>query len=626
MSSFNVILDDVAPIKKYPYRRKRVPWMTNEVKKLISQRNSIATKIRHGNKDNSLVLQLKLHKKKVKSTLRYEKKKYGHILLSNNRMSDAWKFLREVTFTSTRGEKVYADLRLTNEYFSTVVTSSNNEPLAPIQTCDPMNNFSFHLLSPGDVLNLINSIKVTKSAGCDNLSGALLKLVAPAIAPNVTSIFNQSLTQGCFPKCWKNANITPIWKGKGSKSDPSNYRPISVLPILARLLERTCTDQLDNFCAINKIIPPEQFGFRAHSSCEILLITATDSWMKSIDEGAYVGTLMIDFSKAFDSVPHQRLLSELSSIGCNQTTLDWFYSYLTDRSQRVVKQSELTNWKSITRGVPQGSCLSPILFNIFVRNLPSICDSNTYQFADDITISEAHQSLPIVADKLIASFNNIQRFCTDNELVINTDKTQLIILRNTRKKIPDNFNIQLDNICIKPSSSVKLLGMIIDQHLTYKEHIDSVKKKCKCSLGVIARASSHLPTKLLRMAYVAITRSHLEYSSAAFASAAPTHLKKLDTIQKIASRIILRMPRNSHSAPLQSKLRLDSLSSRRSRHIHNIIQSILTGASHPSLSSLIARLPNGSIADTSKPRTRMGKRRFSVIAQQVFYDRQKSQQ
>ena len=175
---------------------------------------------------------------------------------------------------------------------------------------------------------------------------------------------------------------------KGHKKDLTNYRPISFLLILARTFEKLIAGQLYTFCDERKLISDSQFGFRRNSSCEQALIAMTDSWLESLDQGEYVGALLLDLSKAFDTVPHQLLFSKLANIGCSKYTISWFKSYLSDRFQRVSSRESQAQWLKVTRGVPQGSCLSPLLFNIFVKDLPQESLSTTSQFADDTTHAE----------------------------------------------------------------------------------------------------------------------------------------------------------------------------------------------------------------------------------------------
>ena len=345
------------------------------------------------------------------------------------------------------------------------------------------------MLSCDSVKHALSSIKAKTAGGPDGLQAFVLKKLAPAISPNITSIFNSSIVHRTFPNEWKKANITPIWKGKGSKSDPTNYRPISVLPIFARVLEKACARQLSEFVESKHYIPDQQFGFRARSSCEHALITGLDSWMGAVDKGEVVGAILVDLSKAFDSVPHRMLLSELSKIACSQNVLAWFFDYLNGREQRVITSGNETPWRSVSRGVPQGSCLSPLLFNIFIRELPTKCNSSTVQFADDVTHAESHSSPQVVVDKLCIAYNQTKTFCEDKELTINPAKSQFIIFKQASKKLPEEIHITLDNCIIKPSDCVQLLGMTLDKHITFKQHIESVVQKCHGLLGVLARSA-----------------------------------------------------------------------------------------------------------------------------------------
>jgi hypothetical protein len=259
-----------------------------------------------------------------------------------------------------------------------------------------------------------------------------------------------------------------------------------------------------------------------------------------------------------------------------------------------------------------------LLFNIFVRNLPDASHSQTVQFADDITNSEVGQDPGEIADKLTRSFGETQAFCKQHDLVINTAKTQFIVFKSARKKLPSDFEIILEGCSVKPATSVKQLGVTLDQHLTFGEHIDSIVSKCRGVLGVLRRSSPYLTRDLLRLAYIALVRSHLEYASAVFASASATQLRKLDTIQRIASRIISGSPSDAHSEPLLRSLRLDSLEKRRTTHIVSLVRAIATSNCHPALRSMFEPLADGTVRNNELHRIRFGRRRFSIFGKEAF--------
>ena len=459
----------------------------------------------------------------------------------------------------------------------------------------------------------LKQVKACTTAGHDGLSATLIKKLAPALTPNVTQIFNSCISTSVFPDCWKMANISAIWKNKGAKNDVSNYRPISVLPILSRIFEKMLSNQLGNFCEINGLIPKEQFGFRAKSSCETALAVATDKWMSEVDKGMFVGVILIDLSKAFDSVNHLKLIKELSSLQLCASTIRLFQSFLDGRIQRVVCGGASTEWKSINRGVPQGSCLSPLLFNIYVRRLPNEANCDVCQFADDVTESASGSTIEEVKIKLTDSFNRTKAFCDTLDLSINCSKTQFIIFKQPAKGVPESFHLDLDGISIKPCKEAELLGFKLDRHFTFAAHIDSVILKARGTLGMLRRVSKWLPRELTKLAYMALIRNNLEYCSIIFANAASTHLQKLETVQRIAARIICSTARDSHAAPLLELLDLPSLESRRDKRLLKVAADIVLGSCHPALLNSIEFNEESSVVIPTS-RTIIGSRRVSVTA------------
>jgi len=626
--AFIKILDDLAPVKSLPMRRHRSPWMTAKIRQLMSFRDSLGRKMKTSPSEQ-LAIQLREARKRVKSNLRREARNQGQEAMTSSDPGASWKFIKLATFTTKGEEPTHVPLPILNEYFSSIVKRPEDDPVAEVASCDRANSFEFKPLREHEVQVALESIKSRTAAGHDQLQGALLKRLAPALATNIATIYNCSFAQNAFPENWKKANVCPVWKGKGSKKEPSSYRPISVLPVLGRCLEKLAAAQLYNYCDNNEIIPREQFGFRRKSSCELALVSAVDLWVEAIDSGAMVGALLVDLSKAFDTVPHQKLLMELASSGCSNNVTEWFRNYLSNRRQRVISHTEVTPWTEVTRGVPQGSCLSPLLFNVFVRDLPRPSHplpqatqpmQDTFQFADDITHSHADPSLEVVGEKLVACFERTKRFCDEHNLVINADKTQLIIFKSPKIKLPDGYKLDVGGVSIEPATAVQLLGFTLDRHLNFGEHISLTSKKCNGVLGMLARAASWLPRDLLKLAYIALVRSQLEYCSAVLNAAAKTHLHKLDVIQKKASRIICQAPKDAHSDPLLALLQLSSLQSRRDDHILGLVDTFIAGNTHPALRDMFEVVQDGSLK-VQAHRTVAAKRSFRSVATTLYNNR-----
>jgi len=568
----------------------------------------------------ALADQLKIARKRVKGNIRCVIKARGRIALSENNHREAWRFIRAATFTESKSRDSHKNLQEMNEYFASMVLETNSYPEPSVRLINDSDNMSFEFrpLTFRQVERSISAIKSHTAAGYDELPSFLLKSIASAIAPNMTIIFNASLGSGIFPSVWKKSNICPIWKGKGSKKDPMNFRPISILPILARVFEKLIASQLYLHCESNKIIPVQQFGFRKQSNCELALLSALDSWMKSVDSGAYVGALAIDLSKAFDSVPHRLLLQDLMEIGCSKTAADWFSSYLDNRFQRVCQGSVVTDWKSITKGVPQGSGLSPLLFNIFVRQLPQASLVETFMFADDVTNSAADQDLHSLSSKITEGFVATKAFCESRGLSINASKTQFIVIKSPGKLLPEDYSLTLDGCVVTPVETMKILGVTLDKHLTLRNQIDLQVKKSHGLIGALARATPFLPRTLLKLAYTALIRTHLEYCSAVLTIASKTQLNKLDTIQRIAARVIFQAQRDAHSQPLLDALQLDSLWERRNRHLKDLVRSMLDKRTHPAFIDFFEIENDGSVTVKCDARLQLGSKRFKFMAARAF--------
>lgn len=622
MSEVEVILDDMAPMKLTPLRKNGIPFMNNNIRELQRRRDFLAKHIRR--RRNAATGadwdELRAAKRQVKSAIRQASKDHASSLLEDRNSRGAWRFIRETTFTCSKTRNTSLNAEHANNYFAEIVKSETDTDVRVPQFCDNVNAMNIRELQVTDVQTMLSQLKASTAPGCDKLPGFLLKSLAKEIAPNLTKIINCSVTAGLVPSLWKQANVTAVYKGKGAKDNPANYRPISILPILGRMMEKAIATQLYQHCEQQQIIPNTQFGFRRNSSCETALIAATDSWMTSLDEGMVVGALLLDFSKAFDMVPHSLLLNELCKINLSMAALQWFHSYLDQRKQRVANGQQQACWRDVTRGVPQGSGLSPLLFNIFVRNLPLDNPAKTHQFADDVTHSAAAKLATEVVSTLEESFRVTKEFCDTKGILINATKTQFVIFRAPGKRVADDIEIHVMGHGIQHVRTVKLLGMTLDRGLTFGPHITGVVQKCNGLLGMLAKAAPYLPSKILKIAYFSLIRTNLEYASAVYASASITHLKKLDTLQKIASRIISHAPSRAHSAPLIEALGLQALNLRRNNHIAQIVSNCLTDNCHPALSDMFVTSTTSAAAVqiNNEGRIQLGKRKFSNFAADIY--------
>ena len=628
------LLDIYAPYRQFP-RVNKVSWINQGTRSLVRYRDALTRKVKKLGSQDLVAPYLDLVKscnRMIKSRTRATLKRKASSAMASQQPKETWKFINKATFRRPRCSNTanLPNISSVNDFFGELVHGKEC-PLAPLDVdnsnlsvVSSPDKFSLTPIDIYSTANLLRNIKPDSSMGPDSIPAYFLKTWAPFLACNITILFNSSLAIGAFPTAWKKANVVAIYKKKGLKTAAENYRPISILPILARLLERAVATQLQLYCDTNIIIPIQQFGFRKNSSCELALLAALDTWLHDVSLGKLVGALLLDLSKAFDSVPHQLLCKDLEHIGCDSNSLNWFYSYLSSRVQRVVYGRLTSPWKPVSKGVPQGSSLSPLLFNIFVRELPQACDGAVFQFADDLTNSVTASDPIVLSSNLQAAFTKVKSFCDTRELAINLSKTQLIIFKSSHKLLPTDFAVDIGGTSLSPAPHVHILGVTIDQHFTMATHIQLVSKKCHGLLGVLRRAASYLTPSLLKLVYTSLIRSSLEYNSALFAMSAPSHLKKLDIIQKISSRIITNSPPTTHSAPLQSLLGLDSLELRRLNHVAKLVEKIISGNSHPFfLNFFPIHIPSADALPT-RCNKNLDNKRFSRFGLRVVNEKAKS--
>ena len=310
-----------------------------------------------------------------------------------------------------------------------------------VEPCD--STFELELLTIDGLRKLVNDIPVGKADGLDGIPTCLLKLSFPSIASSLTHIFNLVISKGIIPKDWKSARVTPIFKAD-SKVDPANYRPISVLSVIAKLFEKAIFNQVYSYLNDNKLLSKYQSGFRPMHSTLTALIDITDNWYLNIDDGLTNAILFIDLKKAFDTIDHEILLSKLELYGFKGVSLNLFRDYLSDRTQVTVINNVNSETSFISCGVPQGSILGPLLFQLYINDLPN-CNllSDVRMYADDTNLTFASKDPNELFSSLTHDLGNLKQWLDSNRLSLNVLKTKYLFT-GTRQKIsllPSNPHI-----------------------------------------------------------------------------------------------------------------------------------------------------------------------------------------
>ena len=508
--------------------------------------------------------------------VRLAKKRYiaDNLKAASNSIKDTWKILNGLL-----GKKKLSDPTISlihnNETISepaSVATAFNNYfvsisaeldkaiPQVPETVndfCSPScsNSFFFAPCTEPEINSIIKSISNSKSVGHDQICSEIVKQVAPQLTPALVEIINLSLTCGQFPDKLKIAKVISIYKS-GSKTDVSNYRPISILPVVSKIFERVAFTRLYSFLEKNNILHNCQYGFRPGRSTEDATLRFVQDVSKAFENNHYTRAVFLDLKKAFDTVYHEQLLSKLSHCGIRGEANKWFQSYLANRKQYVEIKEALSDNKLITCGVPQGSILGPLLFLIYINELPAISNLLTILFADDTTLYLSGPNLQQLEKTVNAELQKISQWLSLNRLSLNIAKSNFMVLRVRQKPYIYSPSIIINSNNLKEVSHATFLGLNIDTHLNWNVHVNYIASKIAKSVGILHKLKVLLPSKCLLQLYYALIQPYLNYCTLAWMNLSKTNKLRLLRLQKNAVRSILHKPYPEHSIPLFTKVRI----------------------------------------------------------------------
>ena len=417
----------------------------------------------------------------------------------------------------------------------------------------------------------LNSLKTNKAIGLDNISARLLKDSADVITTSLTKLYNRSLATSIFPAVWKCGKVTALFKS-GDHCNANNYRPITILPTASKILERAVHSQVYSYLLRENILTPKQFGFRPKLSTAIALTYFTDNILDNLDKGSIAGAVFLDLSKAFDTVSHDRLIQKLGTIGFSQPTINWFSSYLSNRFQVTSIGLEQSSTQPVHVGVPQGSILGPLLFLIYVNEIPSTvnsCDISLY--ADDTVLFCSAKTTIELEQKLNSDLQNLSRWFGANRLTLNTSKCKFMVFGSNAKLAKlQNINLLINNRPLNRVESFKYLGITLNQTLSWSDHIEALFTKVNQSLGIIRRVKHLLTVGSRRTLVNSLVMPIFDYADFVWGDKNNSVLmNNLQVLHNKAAKIILDAhPLSSASESLRS-LNWQPLSTH--RHFHHCL-------------------------------------------------------
>ena len=596
------VIDKHAPVKKSRIKKKESPWITNDILILIRQRNVQKKKA----KQSGLFEDWKHYKhlrNKVTACIRREKKNYvtNTINRSNGQSADIWQSLKCLMPKKVNSVKIPCIKKdKYNVTDKTEIADSFNNHFIDIgrkiqervaisdDGCENKNilseklsfpkctsTFRFEPVNEQQVLDVINNLKEKKACGPDNIPAAYWKIVADIIVKSFTHIIHLSFCQGVAPADWKRSRVIPIFKS-GDKSDMNNYRPISILSVSSKIVEKLAFDQLYTYVDQKGILSRFQCGFRPKHSTATALFNVTEDWFESLDKGHFIGVVTLDLQKAFDTVDHLILLNKLRFIGADELSIKWFNSYLSNRMQHTCVNGFESSQQKMQCGIPQGSILGPLLFVIYINDLSScLSKCKTSLYADDTCLYYASENPKSVTETLNADLLIIDAWLKRNKLALNVKKCEFLMIGTTRRlksaEVPD---VLIQNVPISRVTHCKYLGVLIDEHLDWVKHIEYLGKKIAKDIYLLKRIRPYVTKQTALTFYTSIIQSRFDYCSIIWGNAGKGCLDKLQKLQNRSLRIVLQVDWYFPSKNLFDILKIDNLSDRRNKQTLHMMYKI----------------------------------------------------
>ena len=433
------------------------------------------------------------------------------------------------------------------------IISNNIDSMMFMRGSTP-NSFFFSNIDAQDVERIIKCFK-NKKCGLYSLPIVVLKEVADVVSPIVAKLINKCTIAGYFPRCLKVARVTPIYKND-DHSDVNNYRPISVLPTFSKIFEKVIYAQIYAFIEKYNILSKFQYGFRSKKSTVQAITNHLAYVYESLEQNNTVISIFLDFRKAFDCVDHSVLLSKLHYYGIRGIMHDWFRSYLSDREQFTVVGAAESSRRKLLCGVPQGTNLGPLLFLLFINDLPNCSELFRFTlFADDSTLTVKFSKHEFnITSTINRELINVNNWLISNKIAINPDKTKYIAFNYRNKPVIDL--IRIGNIKIKETNDIKFLGIYLDSNLKFKRHVKYISSKIAKSIGVLNKLKYFLPPVTMRTLYLTFVQPFLLYAIQNWFSTYSNNTDRIIVLQKRAIRVITNSDYLAHTGRLFKTLNI----------------------------------------------------------------------
>ena len=591
-NAFYSLISTFIPNRIVNIRPHDCPYYTSELRKQKRKLDRLHTKAKNSNNSNDVWSSFRAARNEYQRNLKDAEMKYNENLASKLKNNDSisprrwWSIAKSfLGFKSEStlppiidGDKLHFDnlskAEAFNAFFLNHSTLDTSNAILPDMLPTTDSFIDSVIVSENEVLNILKSLDVSKSTGPDNISPRMLRETAESITPSLTKLFRLSLNNSHFPSIWKRANVLPLHK-KNNKDAMNNYRPISLLSCVGKVLEKIVFKFLFNYFRENFLLSIYQSGFMPGDSTVNQLVQIYHMMCEALDKQKEVRLVFCDISKAFDRVWHDGLIHKLECIGVRGNLLIWLKDYLHNRQQRVVIGGKHSSWGTIHAGVPQGSVLGPLLFLVFINDITTEVNCNIRLFADDTTIFITVDDPIEAAEVLNSNLESISLWAKKWLITFSPPKTECLTV--TRKRNPNHPPIYFDGSAVSEVQHHKHLGVTLSNDLKWETHINDIVSKAGKRADILSRLMYKVDRKTLEIMYKSFIRPIIEYGDVLLSNISDGQAYKIECVQKRCARVVSGGIRGTSGHVLYEELGWESLCDRREKHRIYMLYKILHG-------------------------------------------------
>lgn len=594
------IFDTLAPVKKIIIKKQKPAWLTDNIKEMISLKEKAMKKFNR-TKNQEHWNYYKSIRNQTNIAIAHEKKCYLEFCINNNGNNSKalWNKLKELNIynrvtTNTLPEIFNKPDEINNHFmqFSNNLSPPDNELLHFYNNNLKTNFkdlFTFTLVSDVIIYKYLLEIK-SKSSGSDGINIDMLLLCCPHILPFITNIINTCILEGVFPDTWKISRVVPLPK-KNDISSFGDLRPISILPVLSKLLEKIMNCQIREHINMYNILPLYQSGFRAGHSCTTALLGVMDDIITDIDSGKTTALILLDYSKAFDTISHVVLFSILHYVGFSNSAIGFIKNYLYNRMQFVETNNGKSGYGNILCGVPQGSILGPLLFCIYTSNITnSLNNCKIHLYADDTQIyfSFFHNNLNLANDIINDDLQRLVTMSERHNLTINPMKSSVLIFGKSKREVEAGIKVAVGNNELACTRVAKNLGVEIDTDLRFKQHVSKCVQKAYANLKCLYPNRKLLSQSLKIKLTDTLVLSHFNYCDVLYGPCLDKmSINKIEKVQKACLRYIYGIRKYERVSHKLNDVKWLNMVTRRQYHSVTLFHNIILKQSPPYLSNKI---------------------------------------